>query len=65
MISQIRLFYSGITLKPLSKQFAQDSLDKAKRWLNELYSAGRTDMVISFVGNKCDLSDNRQVEVEV
>mmetsp|Transcript_17532 Transcript_17532/g.22294 ORF Transcript_17532/g.22294 Transcript_17532/m.22294 type:complete len:206 (-) Transcript_17532:90-707(-) len=42
----------------------KDSLDKAKRWLNELYSAGRTDMVISFVGNKCDLSDNRQVEVE-
>merc|ERR1712232_312014 len=40
----------------------RESLEKAKRWLNELYTANRKDMIITLVGNKVDLEESRQVE---
>ena len=42
----------------------QESFEKAKRWLNELYKAGSSNMVIVLVGNKHDLPE-REVEEEV
>mmetsp|Transcript_16802 Transcript_16802/g.65629 ORF Transcript_16802/g.65629 Transcript_16802/m.65629 type:complete len:209 (+) Transcript_16802:262-888(+) len=41
----------------------KESFEKAKRWLNELYKAGSSNMVIVLVGNKHDLPE-REVEEE-
>jgi GTPase SAR1 family protein len=42
----------------------QESFEKAKKWLFELYRARGEDLVIALVGNKIDLP-NRQVTADV
>ena len=46
---------------------SQQSFEKAKYWVTELRGAGaaRSDVIIAFVGNKCDMADERQVSTQV
>lgn len=42
----------------------KDSFDSVDKWLNELKSEGDINIYIIMIGNKCDLTDERQVSFE-
>lgn len=43
----------------------KSSFDHLASWLDDLHMHGGSDMVITLVGNKCDLEDSRQVPREM
>lgn len=42
----------------------RETFDNLKKWLHELREFGNCDMVIILVGNKSDLVESREIEVE-
>lgn len=42
----------------------QQTFENLKKWLHELREFGNRDMVIVLIGNKSDLGDSREVDVE-
>ena len=44
---------------------ASDSFDTAKRWIEELNEKAPAKIIITLVGNKLDLEEQRQVEKSI
>lgn len=43
----------------------KESLERAKKWVSELHRNANANIVIALVGNKSDLSDDREVDRSV
>ena len=41
-----------------------DSFARAKAWVAELVESGSSDVVLALAGNKCDLTEDREVSIE-
>jgi Ras-related protein Rab-5C len=44
---------------------SEKSLQRAKEWIAELQQSAEPDIIITLIGNKCDLEDQRVIPVEV
>jgi Ras-related protein Rab-5C len=49
---------------PVLPFFLQQSFVRAKSWVKELQRQGSANIVIALAGNKLDLADQRQVDIE-
>lgn len=52
-------------LLSLSLLLSQNSFEKAQDWVKELQQQGDANVVVAFVGNKCDMANQRKVPLEV
>ena len=44
---------------------SEKSLERAKEWIAELQQNAEPDIIITLIGNKCDLEDQRVIPIEV
>lgn len=44
---------------------SEKSLQRAKEWIAELQQSAEPDIIITLIGNKCDLEDQRVIPVKV
>ncbi len=44
---------------------SQDSFETAKKWVDELNEKAPANIIVTLVGNKVDLEENREVKKEI
>ncbi|NXF97768.1 RAB31 protein, partial [Eubucco bourcierii] len=63
--SLVPMYYRGSTAAVIVYDVTkQDSFNTLKKWVQELKQHGPEDIIVAIAGNKCDLSDVREVPLK-